>query len=135
MGFTLEAVKKKPTISGLMDFPFNATLSPKQWAAFTTFVPVKMYVHLSLKKISNRAKKERARCIEAKLYTGEGFKVLQMWECVWWRLFKTTSNSKHHVRKKFSYRRSLTDYQLLGEVNNGKFFLIRFNATLKYLKD
>ena len=45
-----------------------------------------------------------------------------MWECDWWRLYKTTTNVKQHVRELFSYRRSLTDYQLLDEKKNGKVF-------------
>ena len=36
-----------------------------------------------------------------------------MWECDWWRLYKTTTNVKLHIREIFPYRRSLTEQQLL----------------------
>ena len=38
----------------------------------------------------------------------KGFTVIEMWECEWWRLYKTTSNVKLHIWENFPYRRSLT---------------------------
>ena len=35
-----------------------------------------------------------------------------MWECEWWRFYKTTSNVKLHIRENFPYRRPLTNQQL-----------------------
>ena len=43
--------------SVLKNFILPTTPCLKQWAAFTTLVPVKSYVHLSLKKISNLAER------------------------------------------------------------------------------
>ena len=52
----------------------------------------------------------------------KGFTVIKMWECVWWRLCKTTTNVKLHIRKNFSYRRSLTEHQLLEAQKKGNLF-------------
>ena len=51
----LQADRRKLIASVLMGFVLIAMLSLKRWVAFTTFVPVKSCVHLSLKKMSNVA--------------------------------------------------------------------------------
>ena len=43
----------------------------------------------------------------------KGFSVIKMWGCEWWRLYKTTTNVKLHIREKFPHKRSLTEQQLL----------------------
>ena len=45
-----------------------------------------------------------------------------MWECEWWRLYKTTTNVKLHFRENFPYRRSLTPQQLLEGIKKGSLF-------------
>ena len=45
-----------------------------------------------------------------------------MWECEWWRLHKTTTNGKLHIRESFPYRRSLTEQQLLEGTKKGSLF-------------
>ena len=45
-----------------------------------------------------------------------------MWECEWWRLYKTTNTVKQHIRELFRYRRSLAAEQLLEEIKEGKLF-------------
>ena len=45
-----------------------------------------------------------------------------MWECEWWRLYKTTNTVKQHIREHFPYRRSLAAEQLLEEVKKEKLF-------------
>ena len=52
----------------------------------------------------------------------KGFTVIEMWECEWWRLYKTTTNVKLHIREIFPYRRSLTEHQLLENIRKGNFF-------------
>ena len=52
----------------------------------------------------------------------KGYKIIEMWECEWWRLYKTTNTVKQHIRKHFPYRRSLAAEQLLEEIKEGKFF-------------
>ena len=50
------------------------------------------------------------------------YKVTEMWECEWWRLYKTTNTVKQHIREHFPYRRSLAAEQLLEEIKEGKLF-------------
>ena len=45
-----------------------------------------------------------------------------MWECEWWRLYKTSTNVKQRVREKFAYRVSLAAEHLLEGRRNGKIF-------------
>ena len=45
-----------------------------------------------------------------------------MWECDWWRLYKTTNTVKQHIREHSPYRRSLAAEQLLEEIKQGKLF-------------
>ena len=52
----------------------------------------------------------------------KGFKVIEMWECDCWRLYKTTNTVKQHIRENFPYRRSLAAEQLLEEIKKGKLF-------------
>ena len=52
----------------------------------------------------------------------KGFKVIEMWECECWRLYKTTNTVKQHFRERFPYRRSLSAEQLLEEIKKGKLF-------------
>ena len=45
-----------------------------------------------------------------------------MWECKWWRLYKTTNTLKQHIQEHFPYRRSLAAEQLLEEIKKRKLF-------------
>ena len=45
-----------------------------------------------------------------------------MWECQWWRLYKTTNTVKQHIRENFLYKISLAAEQLSEEIKKGKFF-------------
>ena len=45
-----------------------------------------------------------------------------MWECEWWRLYKTTTDLKLHIRENFSCRRSLKEQQLLEGKKKGHLF-------------
>ena len=52
----------------------------------------------------------------------KGYKVIEVWECEWWRLYKTTNTVKQHIREHFSYRLSLAAEQLLEEIKKGNLF-------------
>ena len=52
----------------------------------------------------------------------KGFTVIEMWECEWWRLYKTITNAKLHIRANFPYIRSLTEEQLLEGIKKGNLF-------------
>ena len=48
--------------------------------------------------------------------------VIEIRECEWQRLYKTTNTVKQHIREQFPYRRSLATEQLLEEIREGKLF-------------
>ena len=50
------------------------------------------------------------------------FKVIEIWECERWRLYKTTNTVKQHIGEHFPHRRSLAAEQLLEEIKKGKLF-------------
>ena len=52
----------------------------------------------------------------------KGFKVIEMWECEWSRLYKTANNVKQHIRQHFPYRRSLEVEPFSEEIQEGKLF-------------
>ena len=52
----------------------------------------------------------------------KGFKVIEMWECERWRLYKTTKTVKQHIREQSTYSRSLAAEQPLEEKKKGKLF-------------
>ena len=59
----------------------------------------------------------RRGCIQEK-----GFTIIGKWECEWWRLYKTSTIFKLHIRESFPYRRSLTEQQLLEGMKKGNLF-------------
>ena len=68
-----------------------------------------------------RGSKKRELNALGRPYTQEkGFKLIEMWECEWWKLYKTTKTVKQHIREHFTYRRSLAAEQLLEEIEEGK---------------
>ena len=52
----------------------------------------------------------------------KGFEVIKMWECEWWRLYRTTNTDIQHIREHFPYRRFFAAEQLLEEIKEGKLF-------------
>ena len=59
----------------------------------------------------------RRHCIQQKVFT-----FIEMWECEWWRLYKTTTNVKLHIGENFPYRKSLTEHQLLEGIKKRYLF-------------
>ena len=52
----------------------------------------------------------------------KGYNVVEMWECEWWNLYKTTTCVKEHLRKSFTYKRPLREKTLLEQIKSGKLF-------------
>ena len=52
----------------------------------------------------------------------KGYKVLEMWEREWWRLYKSTNTVKKQIREHFPYRHSFAAEQLLEEIKERKLF-------------
>ena len=51
----------------------------------------------------------------------KGYKVVGMWGCEWWNLYKTTC-VKEHLRESFPYKRPLREESLLEQIRSGKLF-------------
>ena len=103
-----------------MDFVFIAKRCFKQWVATITFSPPRntSFSH----DIKRGGRKREVDELRQSYLQEKGFTVIEMWECEWWRLHKTTTNVKEGVRGKFFYRRSQTDYQVLKQIKNRKMF-------------
>ena len=52
----------------------------------------------------------------------EGYIVIEMWECEWWNLYKTTTCVKEHLRESFPYKCPLKEETLLEQIRSGKLF-------------
>ena len=77
---------------------------------------------LTEEDIQRGSKKRELDALRRHYIQEKGFNGIEMWECEWWRLYKTTNSVKQHIREHFPYRRSLTAEQLLGEIKKGKLF-------------
>ena len=45
-----------------------------------------------------------------------------MWECEWWKIYKTTTCVKEYLRESFPYKRPLREERPLEQVRSGKLF-------------
>ena len=72
------------------------------------------------KDIQHGSKKRELDALRRHYIQEKGFKVIEMWECEWWGLHKTTNTVNQQSRELFSYRRSLAVEQLLEEIMIGK---------------
>ena len=52
----------------------------------------------------------------------KGYNVVEMWECEWWNLYKTTTCVKEHLRESFPYERPPREETLLEQIKSGKLF-------------
>ena len=52
----------------------------------------------------------------------KGYNVLEMWECEWWKLYKTDSVVKNHLRESFPYKLPLKEEGLLQRIKDGNLF-------------
>ena len=68
------------------------------------------------------SKKRELDALRCRYIQEKGYKVIEMWECKWWRLYKTTNTVNQHIWEQFPYRRSLAAEQLLEEMKKGKLF-------------
>ena len=50
------------------------------------------------------------------------YKIVEMWECGWWKHFKTDDKIKNHVRTQFPYKRPLSTDSLLVKIKDGFLF-------------
>ena len=70
-----------------------------------------------------RGNKKREMDQMRKQYIKEkGYNIVEMWECEWWNLYKTTTCVKEHLRESFPYKRPLREESLLEQIRSGKLF-------------
>ena len=50
------------------------------------------------------------------------YNVVEVRECDWWNLYKTTTCVKEHLRESFPYKRPLGEDRLLEQIGSGKLF-------------
>ena len=77
---------------------------------------------LTEEDIQSGSKRRVLEAMRGDFIQEKGLKVIQMWECEWWRLYKTTSFVKQHIREHFPYRRSLAAEQLLEDIKEAELF-------------
>ena len=95
-------------------------------ACFYHFCPCHPFQELRLSLIEEDiqcgSKKRELDSLRWLYIQDKGYKVIELWECEWWRLHKTINTVKQHIREHFHYRRSVAAEQLLEEVKKGKLF-------------
>ena len=77
---------------------------------------------LTEEDIQRGSKKREIDALKRHSIQQKGFKVIEMREYEWWRLYKTTNTVKKDIREHFPYRHSLAAEQLLEEIKKGKVF-------------
>ena len=86
---TPQELRKKLIVSRQTGFAHIVILCLRLWAASIFTVHVRKHDLLEVKKISNKKRdisQMRKQYIKEKRYN-----VLEMWECEWWNLYKTTT--------------------------------------------
>ena len=90
---------------------------------FYHFCPCqKLLPFLTEEHIQRGSKKRELDALRRHYIQEKGIKVIEMTNCEWWRLYKTTNTVKEHIREHFPYRLSLAAEQLLEEMKKGKLF-------------
>ena len=69
-----------------------------------------------------RHQKERNGPDEEAVHQKKGYNVVEMWECGWWNLYKTTTCVKEHLRQSFPYKQPLREENQLDQIRSGKLF-------------
>ena len=77
---------------------------------------------LTEEDIERRNKKREMDQMRKQYIKERGFNVVEMWECEWWNLYKTTTCVKDHLRESFPYKRPLREESLLEQIRSGKLF-------------
>ena len=70
-----------------------------------------------------RGNKKREMDDMSKQYIQEkGHNVVELWECEWWNLYKTTTCVIEQLRESFPYKRPLREERLLEQIRSGRLF-------------
>ena len=77
---------------------------------------------LTEEDIQRGRKKRQLDALRRHYIQEKGFNVIDIWQCEWWRLYKTTITVRKNIGEHFRYRGSLAVEQLLEEIKEGKLF-------------
>ena len=72
--------------------------------------------------IERRMKKRQQDEMRRDYIQQKGYEIVEMWECEWWRLYKTDAPVKSYFRANFLYKRPLSEQQLLQRIIDGRLF-------------
>ena len=75
---------------------------------------------LTEEDIQRGSKKRELDALRRHYAQEKGFKVIEIWECERWTVYKTTNTVKQHIREHFPYRRSLAAEHVLEEIKKEK---------------
>ena len=106
-----------------MEFVIIVTMSSKQWLVISTTVHVKKLArHWLTTKLCEGWKKREQDQMRKEYIQQKGYKIIEMWECNWWELYRTDAPVKSYLRANFPYKRLLSEEQLLQGIIDGRLF-------------
>ena len=100
-------------------FVVTAILTLKQWVATTTTVPVRRRPSLGHKEVERGNKRREMDKMRRAYVINKGYKVVEMWASDWWKLYKSNSLVKQHLRELFPYKLPLTEADLVQRTEDG----------------
>ena len=77
---------------------------------------------LAEENIEHGNKKREMDHMRKQYITEKGYNVVEMWECEWWNLYKTTTCVEERLKGSFSYKRPLREESMLEQIRSGKLF-------------
>ena len=77
---------------------------------------------LTEENIERGNKKREVDQLRKQYIKEKGYNVVEIWECEWWNLHKTTKCVKQHLRESFPYKCPLKEESLLEQIRSGKLF-------------
>ena len=77
---------------------------------------------LTEEDIEHGSKKTEMDQMRKQYIKEKGYNVVEMWECEWWNLYKTTTCLKQLLRESFPFNPPRRKERLLEQIRSGKFF-------------
>ena len=69
-----------------------------------------------------RIKKREQDQMRKEYIQHRGYKIIGMWECKWWDIYRIDGTVKNHLRANFPYQRPLSEERLMQEIRSRKSF-------------